>query len=129
VEFVAEWIGIDDAVSVLRGRRPSIEDYERRKPDPHFLRETLDRLGVDDPGRSLYVGDRETDLVAAGRAGADGAFVRRSHNRDAALDREPTYEVESLAALADLLADGGEGERPGPDGPGSGSEPATDRTG
>jgi len=59
-----------------------------------------------DPGRALYVGDRETDLVAANEVGADGAFLRRSHNRDATLDREPAYEIESLTALVDRLDDG-----------------------
>jgi phosphoglycolate phosphatase-like HAD superfamily hydrolase len=105
VELVAKWAGIDDAVSVLRGRRPSIEDYRRRKPDSYFLRDALERLGVD-PGRALYVGDRETDLVAANEVGAGGAVLRRSHHRDATLDREPAYEIESLTALADRLDDG-----------------------
>ncbi|MFC6723870.1 HAD family hydrolase [Halobium palmae] len=102
VEFVADWAGFDDAVSVLRGRSPTIEGYERQKPDPHYLLETLDELAVDDPGRSLYVGDRETDLAAAENAGMDGAYLRRSHNRDATLTRDPAYEIESLWELTEL---------------------------
>lgn len=99
VEFVAEWAGFDDAVSLLRGRDPTVEGYRRRKPDPHYLSEALDDLDADD---ALYVGDRETDLLAAERAGADGAFVRRSHNADADLGRTPDYELDSLWELRRL---------------------------
>lgn len=102
VEFVADWAEIVDAVSVVRGRSPTVEDYERQKPDPYYLHEALDDLGVDDPGRTLYVGDRETDVVAAERAGMDSAFLRRSHNLESELGREPTYEIESLTELLEL---------------------------
>lgn len=102
VEFVADWAGFADAVSALTGRAPTVEGYERQKPDPHYLHETLSELGVDDPGAALYVGDRENDLVAADNAGMDGAFIRRPHNRDVELGRVPEYEIESLRALRDL---------------------------
>ncbi|MFC4360034.1 HAD family hydrolase [Halobium salinum] len=105
VEFVADWVGFAESASVLRGRDPTVEGYERKKPDPHYLRETLDDLGVAAED-SLYVGDRESDVVAADRAEMDAAFVRRSHNRDVTLEREPTYEVESLTALTELRPTG-----------------------
>ena len=61
----------------------------------------LDELGVE-PDNALYVGDRENDMVAADNAGMDGAFIRRSHNQEVKLDRDPAYEIESLTELRNL---------------------------
>jgi HAD superfamily hydrolase (TIGR01549 family) len=88
-----------DAFSFVRGRDTGVRGFERRKPDPHYLARALDALGVD---RGLYVGDRETDLLAAERAGLDGVFVRRPHNADVSLSVEPAHEVDSLYELVDL---------------------------
>lgn len=88
-----------DVFTVVRGREPGLEGFRRRKPEPYYLLETLDRLDAD---RGLYVGDRETDLVAAGRAGLDGVFIRREHNADVELGVEPASVIESLAGLAEL---------------------------
>jgi HAD superfamily hydrolase (TIGR01549 family) len=85
---------------VAIGRDPTLEGYRRRKPDPHYLERALDRLGVE---RALYVGDREHDIVAAHRAGIDGALVRREHGPVGALDETPAFDIESLEALPELL--------------------------
>jgi HAD superfamily hydrolase (TIGR01549 family) len=98
VATVVDRFGLD-AFSFVRGRDTGVRGFERRKPDPYYLTRALDALGAD---RGLYVGDRETDLVAAERAGLDGAFVRRSHNADVRLSVDPAYEVDSLYELADL---------------------------
>jgi len=45
------------------------------------------------------VGDDESDVVAAHRAGIDSAFIRRPHRRDADLDVEPTYVIDDLHDL------------------------------
>jgi HAD superfamily hydrolase (TIGR01549 family) len=88
-----------DVFTVVRGREPGLEGFRRRKPEPYYLLETLDRLDAD---RGLYVGDRETDLVAAERAGLDGVFLRREHNADVELGVEPAGRIDSLAELAAL---------------------------
>jgi phosphoglycolate phosphatase-like HAD superfamily hydrolase len=88
-----------DAFSFVRGRDTGVQGFERRKPDPHYLVQALDALGAD---RGLYVGDRETDVVAAERAGLDSVFVRRPHNAETSLSMAPTYEVDSLAELSVL---------------------------
>ncbi|MFC6717140.1 HAD family hydrolase [Natrialbaceae archaeon GCM10025810] len=103
---------VDDHFSfgfdAVRGRDPTIEGYERRKPDPHYLKRTLDELGVDvaDGDRALYVGDSEKDVVAGRAAGLETAFLRRPHNRTVTPEPPATYELESLADLYDVV--GGE---------------------
>ena len=98
VETVVDHHGLD-VFAATRGREPGVTGFRRRKPDPYYLRETLDRLDADG---GLYVGDRETDLLAAERAGLDGVFLRREHN--AAVDpvAEPTAVIDSLAEVERL---------------------------
>jgi HAD superfamily hydrolase (TIGR01549 family) len=98
VEYVAAEL-FPDRFAVAIGRDPTIEGYGRRKPDPHYIERALDRIGVE---QALYVGDREKDLLAARRAGIDGALVRREHNRDVELD-DSTLELDDLRALPALL--------------------------
>jgi len=99
VEAVVDGHGLD-VFAVARGRDPGVAGFRRRKPEPYYLREALDRLDAD---AGLYVGDRETDLVAAERAGLDGVFLRREHNAAAALSTEPTAVIDSLAEVETLL--------------------------
>lgn len=99
VTFVAERFGLD-AFDVVRGRDFGPEGFGRRKPDPYYLAETLGELGATD---GLYVGDRETDVVAAHRAGLDSAFLRREHNADTDLGVEPTIEVDGLGEIVDVV--------------------------
>jgi phosphoglycolate phosphatase-like HAD superfamily hydrolase len=60
----------------------------------------LSDLGVEN---ALYIGDSETDLVAAHRAGIDSAFLRRDHVADVNLSTEPTIEVATLEELVTQL--------------------------
>lgn len=99
--FVAEFLPVPFATA--RGRAPTPEGFSRRKPDPHLLRETLEELGVE---RGLYVGDRETDVVAAQRVGLEPAYLRRPHNADVQLPEGAAYELEGLDELAALLENG-----------------------
>jgi|GEM_PF-2508059 len=59
----------------------------------------LDDLGAES---ALFVGDSESDVVAAHRAGLDSAFIRRSHCADATLSTAPDYEVENLYDVAKI---------------------------
>ncbi|MFC7228730.1 HAD family hydrolase [Salinirubellus salinus] len=84
----------------VRGRDPGVEGFHRRKPDPHYLKAAVAALGAD---HGLYVGDRETDLLAAERAGLDGVLLRREHNADIDPAVDPAAELDSLADLETLL--------------------------
>lgn len=99
VESVVERFGLN-AFDVVRGREVGPVGFNRRKPDPYYLNETLDALGAT---AGLYVGDRETDIVAADRAGLDSAFLRREHNADVELNTEPTVVVDALDEVADVI--------------------------
>jgi HAD superfamily hydrolase (TIGR01549 family) len=98
VEYVAAEL-FPDRFAVAVGRDPTLEGYRRRKPEPYYIERALDRLGVEE---ALYVGDREKDLLAARRAGIDGALVRREHNRDVTLD-DSALELDGLRELPALL--------------------------
>jgi len=96
--FVAEFVGID--FDVVRGREPTLEGYERRKPDPYYLEEALADLGVSD---GLYVGDSPKDIVAGQAAGLETAFLRRSHNRERECPLNATYELESVTEVLSVI--------------------------
>lgn len=99
-EFVAAEL-FPGQFEVAIGRDPTIEGFRRRKPDPYYLSRALERLGAE---HALYIGDRETDVIAARRAGIDGALVRREHNSAITLD-EPALELDDLWELRSLLAE------------------------
>ncbi|ARS90896.1 HAD family hydrolase [Natrarchaeobaculum aegyptiacum] len=85
---------------VWYGREPTIQGIERKKPRPYYLERAISDLGVSNP---LYVGDSQKDVVAASTLGIDAAFVRRDHRRGYELSVSPTYEIESLEGLLEVL--------------------------
>ncbi|SIS13159.1 HAD family hydrolase [Natronorubrum thiooxidans] len=99
VSFVVNHFELD-TFSFVRGRDLGVEGFRRRKPEPYYLQEALETLDVSD---GWYVGDRETDLVAAERAGLRPVFVRRAHNATVEPDLEAYTEVQSLSELTDLV--------------------------
>ena len=101
VEFVVDYFRLD-AFGFVRGRDLGPDGFSRRKPDPYYLNEALGAL---DATGGYYVGDRETDVIAAENAGLDSVFIRRDHNADVTLDVEPTVEINSLEELIPLVAD------------------------
>jgi nicotinate-nucleotide--dimethylbenzimidazole phosphoribosyltransferase len=83
--------GIDDLLEVV----VTSSDVGAAKPDPRMLHEALQRLDVE-PGRVLFVGDRDVDRDAAAAAGVVfsgtdtglvDAVVRARARRDGALGR------------------------------------------
>jgi HAD superfamily hydrolase (TIGR01549 family) len=102
VEFVLDFFDLADAFDTVHGRPMTVESLDRKKPDPHYLEAALDHLGAES---ALYVGDSESDVLAAERAGLDSAFVRRDHNRDEVLATDPTYETTDLHEVADVVSE------------------------
>jgi len=101
VEHILDAFDLRGTFDAVYGRFPSPKGMGQRKPDPHYLELALDDLGAES---ALYVGDSEVDLLAAERAGVDAAYVRRDHRPPDYLDATPTYEVDSLLDLHDVLA-------------------------
>jgi HAD superfamily hydrolase (TIGR01549 family) len=100
VEYILDHHAIAGEFDALRAREPHVDSLDRKKPAPTFLREATADLGVSNP---LYVGDKESDLIAGHHAGFDTALVRREHNQGVTPDHEPTYEVDGLDSVVDIL--------------------------
>ena len=84
----------DGLFDVIIGRG----DAEQRKPHPQPIAIALEKLGVTDPRRSLYVGDLQVDDIGAGNAlGMKTALVN-----ELPLDKygpRPTYHWKDLDPL------------------------------
>ncbi|SNR39246.1 HAD family hydrolase [Halorubrum vacuolatum] len=118
VRFVADYC-FPDTFDVVVGRHPTIDDYERRKPDPTFINRALDQLGCTrdgDPGdgdgsagdaAGIYVGDRGSDVVAARRAGLEPILIERPYTTldPADVDATPAAWIDSLASLPSAVAE------------------------
>lgn len=104
--FVADYVTREfgGRFDVVRGRDPTFEGFRRIKPDPYYIDDALDELGVDD---GLYVGDRRSDVTAGRAAGLETAFLRRPHNRDVECPADATYELQSLSALEEIVGERG----------------------
>ena len=101
IEFVVEHFGLDDRFDAVYGRDPTVEGFERTKPDTHYLERALADLGT---RSALYVGDSGVDVLAAHEAGLDSAFVWRNHRDGYELPEEPTHEIDRLTELTDVVA-------------------------
>lgn len=104
IEFVLDRFDLRPLFDTYYGREKTIESLRLKKPNPHYLERALADL-EGEADSTLYVGDSESDVVAAARAGIDSAFVRRSHCRDATLSAAATYEVSDLREVATIAAD------------------------
>ena len=98
VDFMHDFFATRDLFETAYGRDPTIRSLERKKPEPYYLRRALADLDVDS---ALFVGDSESDVLAAQAAGLDAAFIRRPHRESDDLSVRPTYELDGLT---DLLA-------------------------
>ena len=87
-----------DFVDAQRGRYPTLEEFDHRKPDPRFIEWTIEAMGVSNP---LYVGDRATDVIAAERVGCDAALLTRSGVTPPE-SAAPAFEIASLRELEEL---------------------------
>lgn len=102
VEFIVEYFDLESLFDTYYGRENTIESLELKKPNTYYLDQALADL---DAESALYVGDKETDIIAAQRAGIDSAFIRRSHCEDVTLSTAPTYEVADLHELSEIAAE------------------------
>jgi len=90
------------------------DDLGVEKPDPAFFATVLARLGLDDPARVLYVGDRvDNDVLPASAAGMAVCWLVRGpwgQLQELPEDSEmvPDLVLEGLGELPELLAAWGE---------------------
>ena len=100
VEFVLDYYYVADYFDTVHARAPERVSLTRKKPHPTYLVEAMDDLDIENP---LYVGDSDSDVKAGQRAGLDVAYIRRAHNTDTSLDHDPTYDVEGLDKVIEIL--------------------------
>jgi HAD superfamily hydrolase (TIGR01549 family) len=100
VDFALEHFGVDDLFGTAYGREPTVKSLQRRKPNSHYIDRALEDLDADS---ALFVGDNESDVRAAENAGIDSAFIRRPHRRDWELNVWPTWEIDGLDDLHDIV--------------------------
>ncbi|MCT9094904.1 HAD-IA family hydrolase [Haloarchaeobius sp. HME9146] len=100
IEFILDHFGLHDVFDTYYGREMTIDSLTRKKPNTHYLDRAMADIGGDS---ALYVGDSDTDVLAAHRAGMDSVFVRREHSRDTELTEAATYEVTDLHGVADIV--------------------------
>lgn len=104
IEFVLDFFDLESLFDTYYGREKTVDSLRLKKPNTHYLERAL----ADLEGESaLYVGDSESDVIAARRAGMDSAFVRRPHCRNVDLSAEPTYDVADLREVVEIAANGG----------------------
>jgi len=99
VDFILDHFGFAGRFGTAYGREPTIASLSRKKPSPYYIERALEDLGAD---TALFVGDNESDVLAADNAGIDSAFIRRPHRRSTELDCQPTYEVDDLHDLVSI---------------------------
>lgn len=93
VDFALDYFDLDSTFETVQARPPTVESLRLKKPNPHYVEAAMADLGVSD---ALFVGDNESDVEAAHRAGIDAAFIRRPHRLDADLSVGPDYDVQGL---------------------------------
>ncbi|MFB6093618.1 MAG: HAD family hydrolase [Halanaeroarchaeum sp.] len=100
VEYILERNDVAEHFETVYGREMTVAGLRRKKPATYYLDRAVADVGATNP---VYVGDSESDVVAAHNAGMDSVFVRRDHRADLDLSVSPTAEVESLAELPRVL--------------------------
>jgi HAD superfamily hydrolase (TIGR01549 family) len=84
------------------------DELGAEKPEPAFFAALLARLGVDEPSRVLYVGDRvDNDVLPASEAGLATCWLTRGpwgQLQELPDDVEPDLVLEGLGELPELLA-------------------------
>ncbi|WP_267641397.1 HAD family hydrolase [Haloarchaeobius amylolyticus] len=101
IEFILDHFDLASVFDTYYGREMTIDSITKKKPNTHYLDRAMADLGGES---ALYVGDSDTDVLAAHRAGMDSVFVRREHSRDTDLTEAATYEVTDLHGVVDIVS-------------------------
>lgn len=92
----------DDGLRDLLDERLYTSELAHTKPHPAVFLEVLSRLGVDDPSRAVFVGDRPfDDIYGANKAGLK--TVLRPNTIVPAFNIEPDAVIHDLPSLLDVL--------------------------
>jgi putative hydrolase of the HAD superfamily len=102
-----EWLRRDGVLDLFDACVWS-SDLPRTKPHPDAFRAALDALGVTDPARAVYVGDRAYDDISGAKAvGMRAVLVPHSDipaHQQVPVDVTPDGVIQRLADLPELIA-------------------------
>lgn len=100
IRWAITFFGWDEYFDVYRGRDPTTKGLCLQKPDSYYLREVTEELQVQ---TGLYIGDKETDLIAARALGLNSVLLQRPEN-DVSLERtEPDHKISNLTEILELV--------------------------
>ena len=80
----------------------SADDVNAPKPSPLGINKALERLGIEDKGKVLYIGDNDIDYETATNAGTDAMLVTWGP-REIKRVKDAKYAVSSYDELGGLL--------------------------
>ena len=80
----------------------SADDVNAPKPSPMGINKALERLGIEDKGKVLYIGDNDIDYETAVNAGTDAMLVTWGP-REIKRKDDAKYAVSSYNELGGLL--------------------------
>ena len=80
----------------------SADDVNAPKPSPMGINKALERLGIEDKGKVLYIGDNDIDYETATNAGTDAMLVTWGP-REIKRVKDAKYAVSSYDELGGLL--------------------------
>ncbi len=80
----------------------SADDVNAPKPSPAGINKALERLGIEDKGKVLYIGDNDIDYETAVNAGTDAMLVTWGP-REIKRVKDAKYAVSSYNELGGLL--------------------------
>ncbi|GAA4548095.1 HAD family hydrolase [Pseudonocardia xishanensis] len=107
-EWHEEWLRRDGVLDYFDGVTWS-SDLEYTKPHPEAFHAALAAVGVTDPTRCVYVGDRPYDDISGAKGiGMRAVLVPHSDiplDQQVPVDVEPDAVIHRLADLPDLLRD------------------------
>lgn len=90
---------LGEVFEVNYGCYPTLDGYGKRKPHPHYLDLALNDLPSQDV---LYIGDADTDILAAQNASIDSAHLLREESQGT-FHSSSTHQMTSLHDLVGLL--------------------------
>lgn len=92
-----------DGLAELIDLRCYTSEMEVQKPNPAAFLAVLDGLGIDDPGRAVFVGDRPWDDISGARAAGMRAVLRRDPSAGDHPDARPDAVITRLPELVPLI--------------------------
>ena len=92
-----------DGLAELIDARLYTSEMSYQKPHPSAFHAALEAVGVTDPARAVFVGDRPFDDISGAKAVGIRAVLRRN-GLVPAFDVEPDAEISALPELLDLVS-------------------------